>query len=220
MKEIKLIKDLIVSFIEGDIDIGWAIHQIQEAATAFYNFYNDWQINKVIRFLYGLQDLSLEERSKLSDKLFGSKHKETNAERLVDSLFKADSSKKISFIINATRSLLLLDDELSAEMYFRIIRAIVDNQIEDLEFLKNNILSKRDFTENDNVFALSHSGLMRQISWDAFRNLEQQKYIFSSLAFKVDRFALSVENKEHISLLKDREKENRRPEFTVPAVFS
>ena len=29
MKGIKLINDLIVSFIEGDIDIGWAIHQMQ-----------------------------------------------------------------------------------------------------------------------------------------------------------------------------------------------
>ena len=220
MKEIKLIKDLIVSFIEGNIDIGWAIHQIKEAVTAFYNFYNDWQINKVIRFLYGLQDLSLEERSKLSDKLFGGKHKETNAERLVDSLFKADSSKKISFIINATRSLLLLEDELSAEMYFRIIRAIVDNQIEDLEFLKNNILSKQNFTENNNVFALSHSGLMRQISWDIRSNLNQQKYVFFSLAFKVDRYALSVDDKEHITLLKKKEKGNRELQLIENAIFS
>ena len=219
MKELKNSKDCIKDFLLTD----WSnpitiIIKISELKDNIKNTYIDWQIDKIIQFFSGFQDLTSADCTKISQKLFNGDNKEDNAERLVNSLFEADSSKKITFIINATRSFLLLDDILTAEMYFRIIRAIVDNQIEDLEFLKMNILSNSSFIENDNVFALSHSGLMRQYSWNAFTNLEQQTYVFSTLAFKVDRYALSVEDKEHLRLLEQKEKEQIKPQFTVPAV--
>lgn len=219
MKELKNSKDYIISFLLTD----WnnpreSIIQLKETISNIGNFYIDWQIDKIIQFLSGFLDLNLADRAKISHKLFGGEKKEENAERLINNLFEADSYKKITFIINATRSFLLLDDILTAEMYFRIIRAIVDTQIEDLEFLKMNILSNSSFIENDNVFALSHSGLMRQYSWNAFTNLEQETYVFSALAFKVDRYALSVEDKEHLRLLEQKEKEQIKPQFTVPAV--
>lgn len=84
--------------------------------------------------------------------------------------------------------------------------AIVKTQIEDLEFLKNNILHNNNFIENDNVFALSRSGLMRQSSWSYLSNLDQQKYVFTPLAFKVARFSLFVNDRSRIKLLKEQEK--------------
>lgn len=221
MKELKNSKDYIINLLLTD----WnnpreSILQLKETASNIGNFYIDWQLDKIIQFLSGFLDLNLADRAIISQKLFGGEKKEENAERLINNLFEADSYKKITFLINATRSFLLLDDELTAEMYFRIVRAIVDTQIEDLEFLKRNVLSNGNFVENDNVFALANSGLMRQYSWNAFANLENQTYVFSALAFKVDRYALSVEDKEHLIQLEQKEKEKLKPEFTVPAVFS
>ena len=142
---------------------------------------------KIELFLNGVI-LSENDRGKLSAKLTEDGSNSENARRLVDCIDRADTNRKIRYLINATRC--LLTDFIDRTTYFRICRAVTNTLDEDLLFLRNHI-SEKDLIYNDSVQGLYTSGLMY---WSAVG--EDPRYSFTSIARLVDRYALSYDDVE------------------------
>ena len=140
----------------------------------------------------------------LADKLFGDEKKaEENGIRVYEMVTSVDSTGKIHYLINATRAFLL--DEIDLTTFFRIFSAIKSTQIEDLEFLKNNIEKGETIYGNIQILALARSGLMILTDEDYERGAEEQGYKISTFGYMVDCFALSNDDDERIKYYKNHE---------------
>ena len=144
---------------------------------------------KMKAFLNGVY-LSEDDCAKLCAKLTENGEKQDNAIRLVESIDRAETNRKIRYLINATRC--LLTDFIDRPKYFRICHAVTYTLEEDLAFLGEHI-NETDFLYSTYVQGLLTSGLMYQSVIDAN---DEQKYSFTPLAKIVDGYAVSYENVE------------------------
>ena len=132
---------------------------------------------------------------KLADKLFSDpKKKYDNAMRIYKMVTSTDTEKKIDYLIDATRSMLL--GLIDTDEMFRIFRAIVDSLPEDLDYLSSIVEKKGPFIGDMQILALERSGLMIAAGIDANADIEKQQYHITTLGFMVDRYALSLSNEE------------------------
>lgn len=132
---------------------------------------------------------------KIADKLFSDpKRKNDNAMRIYKLVTSTDTEKKIDYLIDATRSMLL--GLIDTDEMFRIFRAIVDSLPEDLDYLSSIVEKSGPFTGNIQILALERSGLMISAGIDANADVEEQQYHITTLGFMVDRYALSLSNEE------------------------
>lgn len=105
-----------------------------------------------------------------------------------------DTEKKIDYLIDATRSMLL--GLIDTDEMFRIFRAIVDSLPEDLDYLSSIVEKRGPFIGDIQILALERSGLMISADIDANADIEKQQYHITTLGFMVDRYALSLSNEE------------------------
>ncbi len=132
---------------------------------------------------------------KIADKLFSDpKRKNDNAMRIYKMVTSTDTEKKIDYLIDTTRSMLL--GLIDTDEMFRIFRAIVDSLPEDLDYLSSIVEKSGPFTGNIQILALERSGLMISAGIDANADVEEQQYHITTLGFMVDRYALSLSNEE------------------------
>ncbi len=132
---------------------------------------------------------------KIADKLFSDpKRKNDNAMRIYKMVTSTDTEKKIDYLIDTTRSMLL--GLIDINEMFRIFRAIVDSLPEDLDYLSSIVEKSGPFTGNIQILALERSGLMISAGIDANADVEEQQYHITTLGFMVDRYALSLSNEE------------------------
>lgn len=87
-------------------------------------------------FLDGVY-LSEEERRDLRVKITENGTKEENPFRLIEYIDRAETQKKMQYLVNATRC--LLADFIDIATYFRICHAVTYTLDEDLQFLKTHI---------------------------------------------------------------------------------
>jgi hypothetical protein len=139
------------------------------------------------KFLNGVC-LSKDDCNKLQVKLTENGQKEENAFRLVNIIDRAETQRKISYLINATRC--LLENLIDRENYFRTCHIITSTLEEDLAFLGEHIF-ETDLSYEISIQGLLTSGLMYQSVIDAN---DDQKYSFTPLAQIVDQYAISSNN--------------------------
>ena len=143
--------------------------------------------SKMEKFLNGVC-LSKDDCNKLQVKLTENGQKEENAFRLVNIIDRAETQRKISYLINATRC--LLENLIDRENYFRTCHIITSTLEEDLAFLGEHIF-ETDLSYEISIQGLLTSGLMYQSVIDAN---DDQKYSFTPLAQIVDQYAISSNN--------------------------
>ena len=155
---------------------------------------------------------------KLSERLFSDPRKRgDNALRVYKMVTATDTEKKIGYLVDSTRALLL--DSIDVEMLFRIYRAIVESMPEDLFYLSNLVEKEGPFKGNIRIHALSRVGLMISAGVDGEADVEEQEYMVSSLGFAVDRYALSFNNVERQNWYNNRGDQKER-KFDAPTVAS
>lgn len=142
---------------------------------------------KVEQYLNGVY-IGDEDRAKLCARLTRDGADSENTKRLIECIDRAETSRKIQYLINVTRC--LLSDFINLETFFRICRAISGSLDEDLHFLRQHI-GEKDLPYNDNVQGLYSAGLM-------YSSLigEDTRYSFTPIAFDVDRYAVSYDDVE------------------------
>lgn len=129
--------------------------------------------------------------------------KKDNLFRLVEYIDRAETQRKIKYLINATRC--AITDLIDMPTYFRICHAITHTLEEDLHFLRNHIMES-DLSYSQYVQGLINTGLMYQSIIDG--NGEQQ-YSFTPIAKAVYEFAVGYDdverypNPKHISSIND-----------------
>ena len=144
---------------------------------------------KIEAFINGVF-LSEEDRSNLRAKLTKCGEEKDNALRLIECIDRAETNKKIKYLINATRC--LLSDYIEPSDFFRICHAITHTLEEDLNFMAKHI-SETEIPYNLCVQGLLTSGLMYESVIDTNGN---PKYSFTPIATQVDRHAVSFDNIE------------------------
>lgn len=151
--------------------------------------------NKFYMFVTGINKIQddLDSSIKLSNKLFDNpKNKEQNGMRLLGYIDKADSTQKVNYYINATRSLLM--GNIDNMDYFRIMKAVSETLNEDLEYLAEIAENTNVIRGNIQLLALERSGLVIQAGIDANESIETQNYAVSNLGRMVDNYAISLED--------------------------
>ena len=144
---------------------------------------------KIEAFINGVF-LSEEDRSNLRTKLTKCGEEKDNALRLIECIDRAETNKKIKYLINATRC--LLSDYIELSDFFRICHAITHTLEEDLTFMAEHI-SETEIPYNLCIQGLLTSGLMYESVIDTNGN---PKYSFTPVAMQVDRYAVSFDNIE------------------------
>ncbi len=122
-------------------------------------------------------------RLKMAAKLSSYGNKDDNAARIISVIDRADSMRKITFLINASKS--LCADYIDLKLYFRICHAISNTLLEDLLFLRDNI-DEEDLPYSEEAQGLLSAGLMYMSQVG-----EVPTYSFTPIAMDVDRFAVS-----------------------------
>jgi len=143
-----------------------------------------------VYFRDNAENYSYDPQAKLCAKLTENGEKRDNANRLVACIDRAETQRKIRFLINATRC--LLADFIDLNTYFRICHAITHTLEEDLQFLRTHI-SECALAYSHCTQGLLTAGLMYQCVIDANGN---QEYSFTQIASLVDRFAVSYDDIE------------------------
>lgn len=145
--------------------------------------------SKMEAFLNGVY-INEDDCAKLRAKLVEKGDSKDNPYRLVECIDRAETQKKICFLINATRC--LLADFIELPTYFRICHAVTYTLEEDLYFLRDHI-QENDLPYNEYVQGLLTAGLMYQSVIDGNG---EQKYSFTPIARLVDQFAVSYNDVE------------------------
>lgn len=152
-------------------------------------------LHKFLIFYNGVNNIDEDpaETIKLSTALFDDpKISEDNAMRLLGYIDKADSKMKIQYYINATRSFLL--NMIDRTSYYRILKAISETLLEDLQYLSRIALRTDILAGNISLLALARAGLVLQNGLDGNKNVESQYYAVSSFGRMVDQYAISFED--------------------------
>ncbi len=141
---------------------------------------------KMENYLNGIY-LSEDDRAKLRAKLMENGTSDENSKRLIECIDRAETSKKVQYLINATRC--FLTDFIDRTTFFRICRAIAGTIDEDLVYLRNHI-ADTNFQYDSAIQGLLISGL---VTFSVIGG-EETLYTFTPLARLVDRFAVSYED--------------------------
>lgn len=165
---------------------------------------------KIEAFLNGVY-LNEDDCAKLRAKLTENGEKNDNPCRLVECIDRAETQRKIHYLINATRC--LLSDFIDLPTYFRICHAVTHTLDEDLLFLKEHI-GESDFPYSVYAQGLLTSGLMYQSVIDANGN---QKYSFTPIAEQVDRFAVSYDDVGRYPNPSAILDQNNIPQISIPS---
>ena len=144
---------------------------------------------KIEAFINGVF-LSEEDRSNLRAKLTRCGEEKDTPLRLIECIDRAETNKKIRYLINATRC--LLSDYIELSDFFRICHAITHTLEEDLSFMAEHI-SEAEIPYNLCIQGLLTSGLMYESVIDTNGN---PKYSFTPVANQVDEYAVSFDNIE------------------------
>lgn len=145
------------------------------------------------RYIDGVRkaEENLADGCKLADKLFSDpKKRNENGMRVYKMVTSSDTERKIDYLVDATRSMLL--GFIDPEMMFRAFRAIVETLPEDLDYLSGLIEKGGPYKGNIRVHALVRAGLMISAGIDAEADIEEQDYEISTLGYVVDQFVLSI----------------------------
>ena len=134
--------------------------------------------------------LNEDDCAKLRSKLVDGQTNKDNVFRLVECIDRAETQRKVAFLINATRC--LLTDFIDLQTYFRICYMITHNLEEDLLFLAEHIFES-ELPYSMYTQGLLSTGLMYQSIIDADG---EQKYSFTLFAGMVDQYAISYDNIE------------------------
>ena len=182
-----------IGALRGDpISLLKMLKKIKKSPTAL----NDaLYLHKFLIFYNGVNNIDEDpaETIKLSTALFDDpKTSEDNAMRLLGYIDKADSKMKIQYYINATRSFLL--NMIGITAYYRILKAISETLLEDLQYLSKIALRTDILAGNISLLALARAGLALQNGQDGNKNVESQYYEVSSLGRMVDQYAISFED--------------------------
>lgn len=174
---------------------------------------------QIKKYLDGVKRVEeLEKSCKMGDKLFSNpKKKNENAMRIYKMVTSTDTEKKIDYLIDATRSMLL--GLIDTDEMFRIFRAIVDSLQEDLDYLSSIVEKSGPFIGDMRILALERSGLMISAGIDANADIEKQQYHITTLGFMVDRYALSLSNEERWKWHTNKENADNR-KFMGPVPIS
>jgi len=189
--------------ITGDIPSEMELIQIVKSApNDIPNLVNFIKIEKLIRGLYP-EGISLEERTRMSAKLFGEdvKDRQENAIRLFTIVNRMDSLIKIDYLISAGQA--LSNGMITREEYYRIATAILNTLNEDLEYLKIHATTPNTLSGCTAVHALVRVGAMISAGVDGEKEAEEQDYYITEFGRMIDRYALSYDDE-------DREKEYKR----------
>lgn len=178
---VNILEDVVATLLGDPISAGKLLLAIAQSP---FSIREQLFWSKVEAFLNGAY-LSEEDCAKLCAKLTENGAKKDNPYRLVEYIDRAETQKKICYLINATRCLLTNFIDLST--YFRICHAVTHTLEEDLYFLQNHI-QESDLSYNECVQGLLTAGLMYQSVIDGNGN---QRYSFTPVAGLVDRFAVS-----------------------------
>lgn len=167
---------------------------------------------KVEAFLNGVY-LSEDDCADLRAKLTENGESRSNSLRLVECIDRAETQRKIHYLINATRC--LLTDFIDRPTYFRICHSITHTLEEDLVFLGEH-LYETDLPYNAYVQGLLTAGLMYQSVIDGNG---EQKYSFTPLAEMVDQFAVSYNNIERYPNPIQRKLSFSAPQPKLPGIL-
>lgn len=176
------LSDIIGALMGDPLSAGKAIIKLMQAPL-FFRERLFW--SKMEQYLDGVY-VEEEDRAKLRARLTENGSADENAKRLIECIDRAETSRKIRYLINATRC--LLTDFIDLETYFRICRAVTGTLDEDLQYLRDH-LEEEDLPYNNNIQGLYSAGLMYSSVIG-----EDTRYSFTSLAFTVDRRAVSYDN--------------------------
>lgn len=124
-----------------------------------------------------------ESRLKMAVKLDSYGNKNDNAARLISVIDRADSMRKIAFLINASKC--LCADYIDLKLYFRVCQAVSNTLFEDLLFLRDHI-DEGDLPYSEEAQGLFSAGMMYMSHVG-----EVPAYSFTPIARDVDRFAVS-----------------------------
>lgn len=157
-----------------------------------------------LQCFYEGQDLSENERIKFCALLTENGSKPENQMRLIHAISQADTDRKIRFLVNASRSLLMGFIDLTR--FFRICHTIENCIQEDLLFVVDHILETTEYKYSETIQGLLNVGLVYQSRIDTNEEADQ-RYKFTQFAQILDRYSLSYENVERYPNLKDLDKE-------------
>lgn len=147
--------------------------------------------DKLTQFLFEIEKIPYEDRIRFIDKYVNGR--ESKFERqLIEEVNSIDDSNKIGLLSNAFKA--MVNDKITINEFFRISSILRNTVIEDIIFIQNEILNefetkqKASISENIHIYALSHTGLIRQCGLDAMTGL---KYEFTDFAYKVMEYVLT-----------------------------
>lgn len=141
---------------------------------------------KMENYLNGIY-LSEDDRAKLRAKLMENGTSDENSKRLIECIDRSETSRKVKYLINATRC--LLTDFIDRTTFFRICRAIAGTIDEDLIYLRDHI-AETNFRYDSAIQGLFISGL---VTFSVVGG-EETLYSFTPLARLVDQFAVSYDD--------------------------
>lgn len=131
------------------------------------------------------------DRGKLCAKLTKNGAKRNNPYRLIEAINHCDTLNKIQYLVNVSRC--LIADIIDLPTFFRCVHIITSALQEDLEFVADNILNKKEYGYCDTVQGLLNCGLMYESTSDANG---YPKYSFTPFANVIDMYCLSYDNPE------------------------
>lgn len=141
---------------------------------------------KMENYLNGIY-LSEDDRAKLRAKLMEDGTSDDNTKRLIECIDRSETSRKVKYLINATRC--LLTDLIDRTTFFRICRAIAGTIDEDLIYLREHI-ADTDLQYDNAIQGLFISGL---VTFSVVGG-DETLYSFTPLARLVDQFAVSYDD--------------------------
>lgn len=197
MKLIQKAKDIVTSK---------AVHEVSLSLTSDYYDAINGDIMAIARIIYTLAsgamtlsenifwgkfesflngaDMSEDELATFCKILSEDGTKQENITRVIDTIDKIDIQSKALFLANASRC--LSAKMIDRPLYFRFCHILKNSLYEDLLFLRENVLSGKDFPYDDTIQGLLNIGLMYQ------RN--DEAYAFTPLAKDFDKYVVSYNN--------------------------
>lgn len=165
-----------IKTIQGDAESLEQLIKMLSNAPAFYK--NNMFIMKLQNFLLGTCTEESYYRD-LSD-IIADGDQTANAERILDCLDALETERKVTYVVNATRSWIRFHRGMAGinkGQYFRVLYIIKNILLEDIEFLTDKI-KLGEVSDSDSCVALESLGLMYITTSD-----KEVKYAFSPLAY-------------------------------------
>ncbi len=166
---------------------------------------------KIEAFLNGVY-LDSDDCAKLCAKLTKCGEEGDNPCRLVECIDRAETQRKIRYLINATRC--LLTDFIDLSTYFRICHAVTHTLEEDLLFLRNHI-KESNLPYDQCTQGLLSAGLMYQSIIDGNGD---QKFSFTPIAKIIDQYAVSYDDVERYPNPAIRASQKEIPQISIPSM--